>query len=75
MGIPAPTELLLILGIALFIFGPKRIPEMMGGIAQGIKVFKKSMATDEIAPAEPPPPEITSGTKLPEPVEPRVEAK
>lgn len=52
MGIPAPTELLLILGILLVVFGPKRIPEMMSGIAQGIKTFKKSMDTDE--PAVPP---------------------
>ena len=61
MGIPAPTELLLILGIVLIVFGPKRIPEMMGGIAQGIKTFKKSMETDESPPAQPPPPQVTDG--------------
>jgi sec-independent protein translocase protein TatA len=53
MGIPAPTELILILGIALLVFGPKKIPEIMGGIGQGIKTFKKTMESDEpLKPAE-----------------------
>ncbi|MGB9617263.1 MAG: twin-arginine translocase TatA/TatE family subunit [Desulfomonilaceae bacterium] len=47
MGVPAPTELLLILAIVVFIFGTKRIPEIMGGIGEGIKTFKKSLETDE----------------------------
>ena len=75
MGIPAPTELLLILGIALLIFGPKRIPEMMGGIAQGIKTFKKSMETDESPPVQSPPPQVAHETKPLESVEPKVDAK
>ncbi len=47
MGIPAPTELLLILGIVLVIFGGKRIPEIMGGLGQGIKSLKKSLEQDD----------------------------
>ena len=47
MGIPAPTELFLILGIVLMVFGTKRIPEIMGGIGQGIKTLKKSLESDE----------------------------
>ncbi len=47
MGIPAPTELLLILGIVVMIFGAKRIPEIMGGVAQGIKSFKKNLDDDD----------------------------
>jgi len=54
MGIPAPTELLLILGIVIMVFGAKRIPEIMGGVAQGIKSFKKNLDDDE-KPAETPP--------------------
>ena len=46
MGIPAPTELLLILGIVIMVFGAKRIPEIMGGVAEGIKTFKKSLDDD-----------------------------
>lgn len=53
MGIPAPTELLLILGIVVMVFGAKRIPEIMGGVAQGIKTFKKSLDEDD-KPAQPP---------------------
>ncbi len=47
MGIPAPTELLLILAIVLLVFGSKRIPEIMSGFGQGIKEFKKNLETDE----------------------------
>ena len=47
MGIPAPTELILILLIVVLVFGGKKIPEIMGGVAQGIKSFKKSLDTDD----------------------------
>ncbi len=54
MGIPAPTELLLILAIVVMVFGAKRIPEIMGGVAEGIKTFKKSL-DDSDKPAQQPP--------------------
>jgi sec-independent protein translocase protein TatA len=47
MGVPAPTELLLILAIVLLVFGAKRIPEIMSGFGQGIKEFKKNLESDE----------------------------
>jgi sec-independent protein translocase protein TatA len=53
MGIPAPSELILILLIVVVVFGAKRIPEIMGGVAQGIKTFKKTIESDE-APTPPP---------------------
>lgn len=37
------TELLLLGGLALLIFGGKKVPEMMRGLGQGIKEFKKGM--------------------------------
>lgn len=37
------TELMLIAGIALLLFGGKKLPEMMRGMGQGIKEFKKGM--------------------------------
>ena len=37
------TELLLIGGLALLIFGGKKVPEMMRGLGQGVKEFKKGM--------------------------------
>lgn len=55
MGIPAPTELLLILGIVIMVFGAKRIPEIMGGVAEGIKTFKKNL-DDDVNPNQTQPP-------------------
>ena len=37
------TELLLIGGIALLLFGGKKLPEMMKGLGQGVKSFKQGM--------------------------------
>ena len=38
------TELLLIGGIALLLFGGKKLPEMMKGLGQGVQSFKKGMS-------------------------------
>jgi sec-independent protein translocase protein TatA len=38
-----PTELLVILLVALLIFGPKKLPELGKGIGQSIREFKKAM--------------------------------
>lgn len=35
------TELLLIAGIALLLFGGKKLPELMHGMGRGISEFKK----------------------------------
>ena len=37
------TELLLIAGVALLIFGGKKIPELMKGLGKGVKSFKEGM--------------------------------
>ena len=37
------TELLLISGIALLLFGGKKLPEMMRGLGQGVNEFKRGM--------------------------------
>lgn len=34
------TELLLIAGVALLIFGGKKVPELMKGLGKGVKSFK-----------------------------------
>lgn len=47
MGRIGLTELLVILGIVIFLFGAKRIPEMGKGIGEGIRNFKKSMKNDD----------------------------
>ena len=37
------TEIMLIAGIALLLFGGKKLPELMKGMGQGVKEFKKGI--------------------------------
>ena len=37
------TELLLISGLALLLYGGKKLPEMMKGLGQGVQSFKKGI--------------------------------
>jgi TatA/E family protein of Tat protein translocase len=45
-------DLLVILAIALLIFGPKKLPELGKSLGKGLRDFKKSMEGDESAPKE-----------------------
>jgi sec-independent protein translocase protein TatA len=56
--IPGPTELILILVIVVMVFGAKRIPEIMGGLGEGIKSFKKAVEGDDTT--ETPTPQVTA---------------
>lgn len=48
------TELILIVAVALLIFGGKKIPELMKGLGQGVRSFKEGMNADtEIESTEP----------------------
>ncbi len=38
-----PTHLLIILFIALLVFGPKKLPELGKGLGEAIRGFKQSM--------------------------------
>ena len=42
-GLFQPTHLLVIFGIALLVFGPKKLPELGKGLAEGIRSFKDGM--------------------------------
>ena len=42
-GLFQPTHLLLILGIALLVFGPRKLPELGKGIGEGIRDLKAAM--------------------------------
>lgn len=46
MDFTSPMHLLLIILIIALLFGGKKIPEMMKGIGQGIKEFKKASQYD-----------------------------
>lgn len=47
MEAPGLPELLLILVVIVLLFGGKKIPEVMRGLGQGIKEFKKAARDDE----------------------------
>ncbi len=55
-GLLQPMHLLLILGIALVVFGPKKLPELGKGLGEAIRGFKKSMheVTNELTVDEKP---------------------
>lgn len=38
-----PTHLLVILFIALLVFGPKKLPELGKGLGEGIRGFREAM--------------------------------
>ena len=50
-GLFQPMHLLVIFGIALLVFGPKKLPELGKGIGEGIRGFKSAMKAEEEAPA------------------------
>lgn len=41
------TEIIVIAVVALLLFGPKKLPEMMQSVGKGIKEFKKSLSEVE----------------------------
>jgi sec-independent protein translocase protein TatA len=58
------THVLILLVIALLVFGAKRIPEIGSSLGQGIREFKKSLK--EVGSDQPPPPPPpTSSSSLP----------
>lgn len=46
MGMPGPTELIILLVIILLLFGAKRIPELAKGLGSGMREFRKSSTGD-----------------------------
>lgn len=41
---PEPTDILLIVLVALFLFGPKRIPEIARSLGDTIRAFREGLA-------------------------------
>jgi len=54
MGMPSGTELLLIFGIIVLLFGAKKIPDLAKGLGKGIKNFKQEMKEVDEAEVETP---------------------
>ena len=45
-GLFQPMHLLVILGVALLFFGPKKLPELGKGLGEGIRKFKTGLKED-----------------------------
>lgn len=41
----SPVHIVLLLVVALLVFGPKRLPEIGSGLGRGIREFKRAMNT------------------------------
>lgn len=54
MAMPSGSELLLIFGIVVLLFGAKKIPDLAKSIGQGIRGFKKEMKNEDEDTAPPP---------------------
>jgi sec-independent protein translocase protein TatA len=52
-GLFQPMHLIVILFIALLVFGPKKLPELGKGLGDGIRSFKDSMRNREESLAKP----------------------
>ena len=50
-GLFQPMHLLVIFAIALFVFGPKKLPELGKGIGEGIKALKEGLRDEHKAAA------------------------
>jgi sec-independent protein translocase protein TatA len=44
LGVIGPWQIILIVVVVLLLFGGKKIPELMKGIGQGAREFKKGLA-------------------------------
>lgn len=49
-GLFQPMHLVVIFGIALLVFGPKKLPELGKGIGEGIRGFKSAMRAEDEKP-------------------------
>ncbi len=58
-----PMELVLILGVALLLFGGRKLPELAKGMGEGIKNFKNALREE----TPPPPPPASPTHEAPKP--------
>jgi len=53
LSLPGPWQVVLIVVALLLLFGGKKIPELMKGLGQGMKEFKKATKEDDGGKANP----------------------
>ncbi len=51
-GLFQPMHLLVILLIAMLVFGPKKLPELGKGLGEGIRGFRDALRGDQPAPKD-----------------------
>ena len=49
-GLFQPMHMLVVFGIALLVFGPKKLPELGKGLGEGIRALKEGMKDNPPAP-------------------------
>ena len=47
-GMFGPTEIILVVLVVVILFGGRKIPELMKGIGQGMKEFKKATKDEAV---------------------------
>ena len=62
-GLLQPTHLILILAIALILFGPRKLPELGQGLGKGIRGFKDALKAVTEDSASPRPEETSKAAK------------
>ncbi len=50
-GLFQPMHLLVILVIAMIVFGPKKLPELGKGLGEGLRGFREALKGDSAPPA------------------------
>ena len=53
LGVIGPWQIVVIVALALLFFGGKKIPELMKGLGQGVKEFKKATKDEDLGNADP----------------------
>ena len=48
MGLPGATELLIIAGVFVLLFGASKLPKLGGAVGESIKNFKKGIKDDSV---------------------------
>jgi len=63
-GLFQPMHLLIVLGVLLLVFGPKRLPDLGKGMGEAIRGFKRAINEHEAEAAKPAaPPQVEKNTK------------